>query len=88
MVFSMRAEYQVDFDRFLALMKQDGCILEFTMRPDSDGLPDVEIEFVSDCTLGQIADVIRRVPDGHTMLQTLRSVPLADNSLKRNNEIH
>lgn len=88
MVFSMRAECSVDFNRFMELAKQNGLVVEHTVRPDPDGFPDVEIEFASDSTLANIADVIRQVPDGHTMLQTLRPVPLADNSLERDYDIH
>lgn len=88
MVFSMRAECSVDFNRFKELAKTQGLVLKHTMRPDPDGFPDVEIEFASDCSLAQIAEVIRQIPNGRTMLQTLRPVPLADNSLKRDYDIH
>lgn len=85
MVFSMRAECSVDFNRFMELAKNThGLVLKHKVRPDPDGLPDVEIEFASDCALAQIAEV----PDGRTMLQTLRPVPLADNSLERDYDIH
>ncbi|WAT32135.1 hypothetical protein [Pseudomonas sp. GXZC] len=87
MLFSMRAECLVDFNRFFELVKPEGLILEYTMHPDADGFPDVEIEFTSDSTLGKLSDAIRRVPDGHTMLQTLRPMPLAENSMERDYDI-
>lgn len=81
MFFSMRAECLTDFNRLIDMVKSDGLILEHTVHPDAEGFPDVEIEFTSDFSLGQISDAIRQVPDGHKMVQTLRPVPLADNSM-------
>ena len=87
MVFSMRSECLTDFNRFIELVKPDGLIHEYTVHPDTEGFPDVEIEFTSDFSLVRISDAIRQVPDGHTMLQTLRPVPLADNCMERDYDI-
>ena len=39
-------------------------------------------------TLEQLQGILRTIKDAHVMLQTLRPVPLADNSLERDYELH
>lgn len=82
-IYSLRAECESDAKRFLDEVETDGLLLSNAVHPDQDGFPDVEIELVSNATLEQLRSVIRRMPDGHVMLQTLRQVPLAGNSLER-----
>lgn len=82
-IYSLRAECESDAKHFLDEAEAEGFLLSSTVYPDQDGLPDVEIELVSNATLEQLRSVIRRMPDGHVMLQTLRQVPLAGNSLER-----
>lgn len=53
------------------------------MKADADGMPDQEIEIRTELTLDELLTMIRAIPDGHVMLQTLEPVPLAENSLER-----
>ena len=77
--FSFRAECQADVDSFLQKSQVSGIKLTVT----TNGFPDVEIEFESEATLEDLIEVIRKVRDGHVVYQTLRQVPLSENSLKR-----
>ena len=49
---------------------------------------DVAVEIMVDpsVSLGTMRRWMREVPDGHVMIQTLRPVPLAENSLEREPE--
>ena len=82
--FSFRAECQADVDSFLQKSQDSGIKLTVTKTvKDTNGFPDVEIEFESEATLEDSIEVMRKVQDGHVMYQTLRQVPLNENSLKR-----
>ncbi len=82
--FSFRAECQPDVDSFLQKSQESGIKLTVTKTvKDTNGFPDVEIEFESEATLEDLIEVMRKVQDGHVMYQTLRQVPLNENSLKR-----
>jgi hypothetical protein len=52
-------------------------------RADESVFSDVEVEMHTDASLDSLRGLIRQVTDGHVMLQTLRQVPLQDNSLER-----
>ena len=82
--FSFRAECQVDVDSFL--QKSQESVIKLTVTKNvkvTNGFPDVEIEFESEATLEDLIEVMRKVQNGHVMYQTLRQVPLNENSLKR-----
>lgn len=53
-------------------------------HPADTNWPDVVVEMKTEGTLPQLQDAMRRVEDGHVMLQTLRECPLKENSLERN----
>jgi hypothetical protein len=81
--FSFRAECQVDVDALRALVALAAENGQWTVLPDPRGLPDVAVEVLSTITIERLLDLMREVEDGHVMLQTLRPVPLAENSLER-----
>lgn len=81
--FSLRAECMADADKLRKLVSAACVVSEFTMTPDADGLPDQEIEIRTELTQSAVLDLIRSIPEGHVMLQTLEPVPLAENSLER-----
>lgn len=86
-VFSMRAECAEDAEGFFKAVQDAGIRLNCTVNKDGTGLPDVDVEFHADASIEQLRDIIRRITDGHVMLQTLRPVPLAGNSLERDQSV-
>lgn len=86
-VFSMRAECAEDAEGFFKAVQDAGIRLNSTVNKDGTGLPDVDVEFHADASIEQLRDIIRRITDGHVMLQTLRPVPLAGNSLERDDSV-
>lgn len=85
--FSFRAECQPDVEAFQAAMAAAGVVATMKAAGDTSGLTDLEVEMQSDSSLGQLQYVLRQVTDGHVMLQTLREVPLAANSLERDYDL-
>ena len=47
----------------------------------------MEVELESSASLGALLDIMRRIVDGHVMLQTLRECRLKDNALERDYEL-
>ncbi|ELG7182132.1 TPA: hypothetical protein ACP3ZG_001625 [Pseudomonas aeruginosa] len=88
--FSFRAEGENDVVQFLAAAEAHGLTVQGngTVRPDADGLPDVDVEIQTSATLEQLQDVLRNLEDSHVMLQTLRQLPLDINSLERDYDLH
>ncbi|MFL1526522.1 hypothetical protein [Pseudomonas sp. O230] len=79
-VFSCRAECQDDIDAFIEAAK--AAEVEMAIRAFADKVfPDVEIEITSTASKDELRDLMRGVEDGHMMRQTLRAVPLSENSL-------
>ncbi len=85
-VHSLRAECMADADALKRLVSAACPISVVTLVADEDGLPDQEIEIRSSLNTEQISGLIRSIPDGHVMLQTLQPTALAENSLERNYE--
>lgn len=85
--FSFRAECKADAALFLQTVKEAGYFFDFSGVPDESGLPDFEVEMHTNATLEQLRDVMRSIEDSQVMIQTLRQVPLAVNSLERDYEI-
>jgi hypothetical protein len=86
--YSFRAETELDTTLFLSLVRSQGYAVASTVHSDADGLPDVDVEMQCSATLEQLQGILRTIKDAHLMLQTLRPVPLADNSLERDYELH
>ncbi len=69
-LYCYRAECSSDSDRLLELLPADE-LLHFTGTRTR--MPDQEVEIeLRTFSLDQLRDVIRRVPDGHVMLQTVQ----------------
>lgn len=85
-IFSFRAEGDIDVERFFASSTPGLVIAPTKVIPYAEVI-DVKAEFESNGTLEQLRDVLRNIVDSHVMLETLREVPLAKNSLKRDREI-
>lgn len=82
-IFSFRAECEGDVDEFLTLCRAAGVTYSVEWKPDHEGFPDVVVEMAAGASLESLQDLLRKVPDGHVMLQTFRACPLDQNSLKR-----
>lgn len=85
--FSLRAECGNDMARFISAVESQGHAIHSVVRPDANGFPDVDVEIRTDANLEQLQEALRSVEDAHVMLQTLRQVPLAENSLRRDYDI-
>lgn len=84
--FSFRAECPADVSEFQAACATAGVTTSLTAKPDSE-FPDVEIELEASVTLEVLRGVMRKVVDGHVMLQTLKACRLKDNTLARDYEL-
>lgn len=82
-VFSLRAECVSDTDKLRSSVGAAFPMSVFSMHSDEGGLPDQEVEIRTELGLEELQAMIRSIPDGHVMLQTLQAVPLAENSLER-----
>lgn len=86
-IYSFRAECQADVEQLSANCKAVGITwTSLRVIPDK-GFPDVEVELETTATLDELLNAVRAVQDGHVVLQTLRAVPLAQNSLIRDTDI-
>lgn len=81
--YSMRAECGHDVDLFAAMAGVSSIKVAGLVQVTDPPFPDVEVEFRSDATLGELYAVLDRMVDSHVMRETLRAVPLAENSLER-----
>lgn len=72
MKYKFRAECKTDVLGFKAITI--GFTDEFQIEPLESSLqiPDVEVVFESELSLNELIDEIRKVPDGHVMMQTLK----------------
>lgn len=86
-IFSFRAECTVDVNTFQKECVKAGVITLMRTVPD-ETFPDVEVELETTSSLEELREVMRRVVDGHVMLQTLRECALADNHLERDYDLH
>ncbi|MES2877483.1 MAG: hypothetical protein V4713_03605 [Pseudomonadota bacterium] len=82
-IYSLRAECMADADKLKKLVNAACAVSELSMKANADGLPDQEIEIRTELIFDEVLSLIRAIPDGHVMLQTLEAVPLAENSLER-----
>lgn len=86
-IYSFRAEYNGDVERFREQIMERHNPVVLLYRTDSTGLPDVEVEFKSSLTLEELRGILNEQIDSHVMVQTLRPVPLALNSLERDRDL-
>ena len=82
-MYSCRAECSLDIELFLTTAKEHGLVIECNQIIPDQQFTDTEIEFQSSSTLEQIQTVLNDCVDCHVMLETLREVPLSNNSLER-----
>ncbi|MFT0182783.1 hypothetical protein ACMSIO_20400 [Pseudomonas benzopyrenica] len=85
--FSFRAECGYYMGRFISAVEAQGHAIHSVVRPDGKGFPDVDVEIRTDANLEQLQEALRSVEDARVMLQTLRQIPLAENSLQRDYDI-
>lgn len=82
-VFSFRAECRNDVGVFLRSLTTSGVSISYSRIVDML-FPDVAVEIAtSEASVEQLIHAARQVEDLHVIEQTLRPVPLADNSLER-----
>lgn len=72
--FKMRAEWACDIALFI--QRAFPHLLEFSMTPLAEGIPDVVFEFTSDLSLYQIGEILDTIPDSHVMLETVQRFEL------------
>lgn len=84
--YSFRAECAHDVAQFQSACDVAGVTVALTLHPD-ELLPDVDVGMESPASLDELRNVMRKVEDGHVMLQTLRQCLLKDNSLALDFEI-
>jgi hypothetical protein len=71
-VYRFRAECRVDVDRLFRLLgARFGKTTIVNLDLDSVPLPDVEVELATGLSLEGLRDIMRRVVDGHVMVQTV-----------------
>lgn len=70
--FSFRAECLADVNHFCTLCDIAALGVDTRVLYDTyPGYPDVMVEVQTTATLEELEAVLRKVPDGHAMLQTL-----------------
>ncbi|WP_146041534.1 hypothetical protein [Pseudomonas sp. DP16D-R1] len=85
-VFSCRAECQDDVDAFIAAAKTPE--VEMVVRAFADKVfPDVEIEITCNTSKDELRNIMRGVEDGHMMRQTLRPLPISENSMEPDSRV-
>jgi hypothetical protein len=80
-VFSFRAEAWVDLQNFFGLLGDKAFGIDVIERANAG--EDHRCQFSSSHGLRAIQSAARMVEDGHVLLETLRPLPLAENSLER-----
>lgn len=84
-IYSFRPECSIDLIQaavILHTVARDGWSLRrVTVFDEYTG--SVGVELLADLSLEQLRAILRLVPDGHVMVETLRPVPLAENTLER-----
>ncbi|MGE8454449.1 MAG: hypothetical protein ACN6OP_28330 [Pseudomonadales bacterium] len=85
--FSFRAECATDAQAFHDLLAKAGVIATVKTQADPSGLPDVEVEMRTVASLARLREILCCIVDGHVMLQTLRQLPLSENSFERDYDL-
>ena len=84
--YSFRAECVLDVSALQTECERAKLSTFAHITPD-EVFPDVEIELETDTDLEHLRSLMRKVQDGHVMVQTLRECPLKENSLERDYSI-
>ncbi len=79
---SFRAECEHDVRLLFEAILAEGFMLKRSIDR-SQMFPDVRVEITTSANLEEIMAIMRTIPDSHVMMQTLRAVPLNENSLER-----
>ncbi len=87
-IFSFRAECPDDLEKLYEAFRGSNLIYQFySNKPQDEEFPDVRVELETSASLEVIREIMRKVVDGHVMLQTLRECPLSENTLERDYEL-
>lgn len=85
--FAMRAECEVDVNRFRSLLRQASPDAVLFSLPHTNGFPDRVIDLRTNLSKEEVVDILERVPDGHTMVRTLESCPLPNRKMIATDEV-
>ena len=84
-IYSFRAECSADLECFYRQCAAANLVVSMRVKPEILNMPeplsDPAVEMDSEASLDQLRGALRQVSDGLVMLQTLRHVQLADNTL-------
>ena len=84
--YSFRAECALDVSALQTECERAKLSTFAHITPD-EVFPDVEVELEADTDLEHLRSLMRKVQDGHVMVETLRECPLKENSLQRESSI-
>lgn len=92
-VFSFRAEFGQDVTELTNRLDYHGIPYQVDVSSlrlmGTDFIPpDVKVELHTDATQHSLEQIMLDVEDNHVMFQSLRPVPLAQNSLDRHHDRH
>lgn len=87
-VFSFRAECQDDVDRVLGAMRKDNIyylldILRPVILENGSDVPDVDVQLRAKADKLTLISIAESQEDCHVIAETIREVPLSENSLER-----
>jgi hypothetical protein len=80
MKYKFRAECEHDYKEFKKLIQKE--IVNEEITPLMAGFPDIVVEFDSSLVINELQNVLRKVEDGHVMLQT---IALSENYTEKRN---
>ncbi len=80
-IYSFRAECDADVQRLRTILAKIGFGV-ITAKPGNTSV-EMHVEFLTPMDQETIEEAMRSIEDGHVMIQTLRPVPLKQNSLER-----
>lgn len=88
-VFSCRYECPQDHTVFIVAADKSGirvettCLYQLKVEEQEHPLPDTYVEFYAKSDVETLLDIMRGETDLHVAIQTLRPVPIGDNSMER-----
>lgn len=91
--YSCRFECSHDYTLFVVAASKRDVLVEtselYHVRIEKKGyhLPDIHVEFMCSANKETLLEIMRNETDLHVGLQTLRQVPLKENSLERDHTI-